>query len=47
MNGKAIFTDAESAQQEADRIFRKDGVRLGVYPCPHCLGWHFTSLSKK
>ena len=30
-------------RKQADRLSRKHGKSLGVYRCPHCLGYHLTT----
>lgn len=41
---KHRFWTATKAKQIAERCAKKRGVRLRIYQCPFCLGYHLTSM---
>jgi hypothetical protein len=40
---KRLYATHAEAQESADYVWRKRGVRLRVYSCPYCAGYHLTS----
>lgn len=44
VSGKVIY-DKKGAQSSKNSRFDADHVPLRIYPCPHCSGWHLTSLN--
>jgi len=40
--GKTVF-DKRGAQTAMNKRFEEEHVRLRIYECPNCKGWHLTS----
>lgn len=44
---KVYHKTKEEALQHADYILETEGIKLGVYKCSICNGWHLTSKGRK
>jgi hypothetical protein len=43
---KVRYASEREADDAAYRKRMEEGVRLGVYACPWCGGWHLTSVRR-
>ena len=44
---KVYHKTKEEALQHANYILETEDIKLGVYKCPICNGWHLTSKGRK
>jgi len=44
-NGKPVY-DKKSAVTARNKRWKEDHIKLRIYPCFQCNGWHLTSQEK-